>query len=80
MPLTIVVSATWDEEAGVWVATSNDLPGLVTEAETLDALDEKLMVMVPELIELNAIHTHDLPEVPVVVMAQSMMKVPLAAG
>jgi len=48
-----VVHATWDDEAKVWVAQSEDVPGLVTEAENLDALMEKLRVMVPELLELN---------------------------
>ena len=28
------VVAEWDGEAKVWVATSDDIPGLVTEAET----------------------------------------------
>lgn len=46
--------AEWDGEAGVWVATSEDVPGLVTEAETVEALMEKLRVLVPELLELNA--------------------------
>ncbi|WP_353830756.1 DUF1902 domain-containing protein [Mesorhizobium sp.] len=26
-----LVSAQWDEEANVWVATSDDIPGLATE-------------------------------------------------
>ena len=47
------VRADWDAEAGVWVATSNDVPGLVTEAATVEALDIKLKSMVPELLELN---------------------------
>lgn len=46
--------AEWDDEAGVWVATSEDVPGLVTEAETAEALMDKLRVLVPELLELNA--------------------------
>lgn len=46
--------AEWDGQAGVWVATSEDVPGLVTEAETVEALMEKLRVLVPELLELNA--------------------------
>lgn len=29
----ITVRATWDDEAGVWVAESDDVPGLITEAE-----------------------------------------------
>lgn len=48
------VDAFWDDEAGVWVATSEDVPGLVTEAETVDALMEKLRIMIPELIGSSA--------------------------
>jgi predicted RNase H-like HicB family nuclease len=51
----ITVSAEWDPEAKVWVATSNDVPGLVTEAATIEALAEKLSVMIPELLEANGI-------------------------
>ena len=47
------VRADWDEEAQVWVATSEDIPGLATEASTIEALMTKLEVMVPELLELN---------------------------
>ena len=42
----IVVRATWDSETHVWTAESPDLPGLVTEASSLDELDAKL----PDLI------------------------------
>ena len=35
---TIVVRANWDGEASVWVAESTDLPGLLTEADTLQWL------------------------------------------
>lgn len=47
------IQADWDPEAGVWVATSEDVPGLATEAETIEALTEKLRVLVPELLEAN---------------------------
>ena len=43
----ITVHAEWDPEAQVWVATSDDVPGLVTEAGTVEALAEKLSVMIP---------------------------------
>jgi predicted RNase H-like HicB family nuclease len=49
----IVVKATWDEEARVWVAESDDVPGLITEAESSEALIEKLKVLIPELLEAN---------------------------
>ena len=35
------------------MAESNDVPGLVTEAPTLEALQAKIRVLVPELLELN---------------------------
>jgi predicted RNase H-like HicB family nuclease len=47
------VRAEWDSDACVWVASSDDVPGLVTEAATIEALDAKLQTMVPELLELN---------------------------
>ena len=43
-----------DIDAEVWVATSEDIPGLVTEAGTPNELCEKLMEIVPDLLELNA--------------------------
>jgi predicted RNase H-like HicB family nuclease len=49
------VAAVWDPEASVWVATSDDVPGLVTEAETLEALEAKLQTMVPELLRENEV-------------------------
>ena len=47
------VKARWDPEAGVRVAESEDIPGLVAEAESMNALVEKVRVLVPELFELN---------------------------
>ena len=49
------VEAFWDSEALVWVATSSYVPGLVTEAPTIEILMEKLREMIPELIFLNKI-------------------------
>jgi predicted RNase H-like HicB family nuclease len=49
----ITVLADWDAEAEVWVATSDDVPGLATEASSIDELVPKLKVMVPELLALN---------------------------
>jgi len=59
MARPIVVTADWDPEAGVWVATTRDLRGLVTEAETLEALRAKLPGMILDLLEEYGIS--DLP-------------------
>lgn len=47
------IRAEWDEEANVWVASSEDVPGLATESETLEKLIQKLKIMIPELLEAN---------------------------
>jgi hypothetical protein len=49
------VTAFWDVDAEVWTASSEDVPGLATEAETLEVLTQKLRIMVPELLQLNQV-------------------------
>ncbi|MDR1800095.1 MAG: DUF1902 domain-containing protein [Bifidobacteriaceae bacterium] len=48
-----LVDLIWDQEASVWVATSDDIPGLVLESGSLDALIERLRHAAPELLALN---------------------------
>lgn len=48
---TFTVRAFWDDDAEVWVADSSQVPGLCTEAATLELLSQKLQVMIPELLE-----------------------------
>lgn len=43
----------WDAESAVWIATSKDVPGLILESGSFDALVERVKQVVPELIELN---------------------------
>ena len=47
------INLIWDKEAGVWVATSEDVKGLVLESGSLDALIERVKIAIPELLELN---------------------------
>ena len=47
------VNLIWDAEAEVWVATSDNIPGLVLESGSFDALLERVRFAVPELLELN---------------------------
>jgi len=51
MARPIVVHADWDPDANVWVATTRDLRGLVTEADTIEALRAKLPGMILDLLE-----------------------------
>ncbi len=47
------IRAQWDNDAGVWVAESEDVPGLVAEADSPNVLVQKLRTLIPELLELN---------------------------
>ncbi len=49
----LAVLAHWDAEAGVWWAESPHLPGLVTEAPTIEALVERVRAVLPELLAAN---------------------------
>lgn len=49
-----VVNLTWDPEASVWVATSDDIPGLVLESGSFDALLERVRFAAPALLEMNS--------------------------
>jgi len=50
---TFTVIAVWDRDAGVWSASSEDIPGLNIEAETWDRLKDKVRDVASELIALN---------------------------
>jgi predicted RNase H-like HicB family nuclease len=45
----------WDEDAKVWVASSDDVPGLATGADAFEELIEKLKVVIPELLSANGL-------------------------
>ena len=49
----LTVFLEWDQEAEVWIATSDDVPGLVLESPSCDALMKRVRQTVPELLELN---------------------------
>ncbi|WP_205908131.1 DUF1902 domain-containing protein [Rhizobium wuzhouense] len=58
---SIIVRATWDDEAEVWVATSNDIEGLAVESDSMEKLQPKVMAAVADLLELNGIRLRSEP-------------------
>lgn len=48
------IRAEYDPEAKVWWTSDSDVPGLVTEAETLEKLAERLEYLVAEMVVENA--------------------------
>jgi predicted RNase H-like HicB family nuclease len=43
----------WDDEAEVWIAESEDLPGLVLESNSIDALIERTRLAAADLLEVS---------------------------
>jgi len=64
----IKVTAFWDDEAKVWVAESKNVPGLITEADTVSALVQKLKYLIPELLDENGYE--DGEEIPFTVISE----------
>lgn len=60
VPLKLRINVLRDAEAGVFVATSDDLRGLVCEAATMDELVKEVNAAVTELlsIQLHTMPTH----------------------
>lgn len=77
---SIIVKAEWDSDAAVWVATSDDVRGLVAEAATLEVLRPKVLAMIADLLEANHVVVHEV-EIPVHIIAHSIdrMTMPSAA-
>jgi hypothetical protein len=51
MPRVVQFEAEWDDEAGVWWAAAVGDLGIATEAETVEALRERLRLIVPDFLE-----------------------------
>lgn len=71
MNMTIMIRAFFDEEAKVWVATSNDIDGLAIEANTVEELLDRVPGALADLVELNGVgEKYDMPDIPYHVMAE----------
>jgi len=53
MHRVLFIREEWDDETNVWIATSDDVPGLAAEADTLEGFSKKLERLVPELFTEN---------------------------
>ena len=52
MQRDITIQARWDGEASVWLATSDDVPGLVVEADTWPGMITEVELILPELLDV----------------------------
>lgn len=76
---TIKVVAEWDDEAGVWVATSDDICGLAIEADTVEALKDKLPGALCDLLEMNGPARRPGQECAIDFHARASVKLPAVA-
>jgi predicted RNase H-like HicB family nuclease len=53
LPISIKINVIHDAAANVYVATSDDLQGLVVEASTFEELQQEVQALVPELLALE---------------------------
>jgi hypothetical protein len=53
MSRAITINARWDAEASVWIATSDDVTGLVVEAATWPSMIEEVRLVLPDLLEVS---------------------------
>ena len=44
------IKLTWDDEASVWIAESDDIPGLILEDSSFDVLIDRVKIAVPDLL------------------------------
>ena len=51
--MDLAIKIAWDPEACVWIVEIDDVPGLVLESGSFDALLERVRFAVPELLALN---------------------------
>jgi len=56
-----IINFKWDDEASVWIATSDDIPGLILESGSYDALVERVRYAVPDLLEISGITRSNIP-------------------
>lgn len=59
VPTKIVVNVIRDEDAGVFVGTSDDVRGLVVEADTFEDLVRETRLLIPEFIGPQASQAKD---------------------
>ena len=75
----LVIDAKWDSRVRVWVATSEDVPGVAVEADTTNETMDILKDVILDLMEANGVEAKDDLEV-VVRFAQREESLPMKAA
>jgi hypothetical protein len=75
-PDSVMVKVEFDDEAKVWVATSEDVPGLVAEHADFQSLIDIVGELIPILLEENGMLEDNFEpfDIPVCIAASAMTK------
>ena len=78
---TVIVQVIHDKEAGVYSASSRNVPGVAIESESLDVLRQRLLDVIPEMIVENRhlFHAERGEEVPLELLIQSQESIAMPA-
>lgn len=74
----IQINVVFDSDVNVYVATSEDVPGLVAEAPTFEVLKDKVFSLIPILMSENKHLVGSIPSVPVELLIRQKELVALA--
>ena len=72
------IKAEWDEDAGVWWCSNNDLP-LTTEAPTFEQLVARVLEIAPEIAAENGLAAPG-EEIELHIVAERLQAVPVVAA
>lgn len=74
--ISVLVKAEWDDEAGVWVAMSDDVPGLTAEHSDFRQLQHMVLELIPPLLVENDMlpPAHPAQDVPVHIAASALAR------
>ncbi len=67
-----LVFAEWCNSENIWIASSNDIPGFIAEADSIEALSTKLQSLIPELLLLNNQATEE--QITIEIVARKFVK------
>ena len=73
------VHAQWDDKTSVWWAESDDIPGLVAQADSFEELVDTVHGLAPDLLELNGLKPKKGVDLPIHVIAERMTHVRIAS-
>jgi len=68
--------AKWDADAQVWYTAGSDVPGLVIEAETLEAFTAEARAILPELLAAQGVLNGAI-DLPLSIHAERDERIPL---